>query len=391
MKKRGKGFRNIFLLGSSSFLNDVGSDTITPIIPFYTTALGGTGVAVGLISGLREGLASLFKIFGGWLSDRTGKRKIFVFFGYLFSIIFRFLLALANSWHLIVSFISLERFGKLRDAPRDVIITQSTRQRGRGFGFHQMMDTSGAIVGTLLVIFLFWKLQLEMKTIIFIAAGISAFSLIPLFFVKEKPNKPIKKNLIYGIKTLSPKLKYFVLVTSVFTLGNFGLYLFLLLRAQQISGSIIIPLVIYCIFNIIYAAFAMPFGILSDRIGRKKVLIAGYVLFFFISLSFIFVKSIISLGFLFATYGLVYAMTQSNQKALVSDISGKMKGTALGFYSSVTGVVNILGGLIAGILWDISYSTMFTYISIVAIISIILLVFAKEDGIASKAIKNKTA
>jgi len=381
MKKREKGFRNIFLLGSSSFLNDIGSDTITPIIPFYTAALGGTGIAVGLISGLREGLASLFKIFGGWLSDRTGKRKPFVFFGYLFSVIFRFLLAFANSWHFIVGFISLERFGKLRDAPRDVIITQSTKKRGRGFGFHQMMDTSGAVVGTLLVIFLLWKLQLEMRTIIFIAAGISVLSLIPLFFVKENHDKSLKKSLLDGIKGLSPKLKYFIFVSSIFTLGNFGLYLFLLLRAQQVSGSIVIPLIIYAIFNVIYAVFAVPFGILSDKIGRKKVLLMGYILFFIVSVSFIFVKSIFSLGILFAIYGLVYAITQPTQKALVSDVSGKMKGTALGFYSSVTGLVNILGGLIAGILWDINYTTMFVYVSIVALISVALLVFVKSNGI----------
>jgi MFS family permease len=381
MKKREKGFRNIFLLGSSSFLNDIGSDTITPIIPFYTAALGGTGIAVGLISGLREGLASLFKIFGGWLSDRIGKRKPFVFFGYLFSVIFRFLLAFANSWHFIVGFISLERFGKLRDAPRDVIITQSTKKRGRGFGFHQMMDTSGAVVGTLLVIFLLWKLQLEMRTIIFIAAGISVLSLIPLFFVKENHDKSLKKSLLDGIKGLSPKLKYFIFVSSIFTLGNFGLYLFLLLRAQQVSGSIVIPLIIYAIFNVIYAVFAVPFGILSDKIGRKKVLLMGYILFFIVSVSFIFVKSIFSLGILFAIYGLVYAITQPTQKALVSDVSGKMKGTALGFYSSVTGLVNILGGLIAGILWDINYTTMFVYVSIVALISVALLVFVKSNGI----------
>src|SRR4030066_657858 len=105
-EKRGK--KNIFLLGSSSFFNDIGSEMITPILPFYVTALGGTGVAVGLISGLREGLASLLKFFGGWFSDRAGKRKPFIFFGYLFSVIFRFLLAVANLWQYVIGFVSLE-------------------------------------------------------------------------------------------------------------------------------------------------------------------------------------------------------------------------------------------------------------------------------------------
>lgn len=226
--------KNIYLLGGSSFFNDVGSEMITPILPFYITALGGTGIAIGALSGLREGLSSLFKIFGGWLSDVKGKRKIFVFLGYLFSIISRFLIFLANSWQAILAFVSLERFGKLRDPPRDAIIAESTSHRGKWFGVHQMMDSSGAIVGTIIVLFLFWKLNLNFKTIILFAAIISAISLIPLIFVKEQKTRAIKKSLFGGIKKLNKKLKYFIFVTSVFTLGNFGLYMFMLLMAKQI-------------------------------------------------------------------------------------------------------------------------------------------------------------
>lgn len=375
------GSKNIFLLGSSSFFNDIGSEAITPLIPFYTMALGGTGVAVGLISGLREGLASLFNLFGGWLSDRLGKRKLFVFLGYLISTIFKFFIASANSWQVLTASVGFERFGKSRDAPRDVIISNSTKRKGHGFGFHQMMDRVGAIIGTLMVIFLFWKLQLGIKTILFIAAGIAALSIIPVLFVKDKQTKKIKKNLFVGIKELSPQLKYFIFVSSVFTLGNFGLYLFLLLRAQEISGSIVIPLIIYAVFNLVYAFFVTPFGTLSDRIGRKKVLTAGYILFFLISISFIFVNNIFYLAVLFSFYGLVYALTESNQKALVSDLSGDMKGTALGFYGFITGIVNIFAGLIAGFLWDISYSTMFIYTSVIAFVSIFLITFVKKNKV----------
>jgi MFS family permease len=372
------GSKNIFLVGLASLFNDIGSEAITPLIPFYTTALGGAGVAIGLISGLREGLASLFNLFGGWLSDRFGRRKLFVFLGYLISSIFKFFIAAANSWQSLTAFVGFERFGKSRDAPRDVIISNSTKRKGRGFGFHQMMDRAGAIIGTLMVVFLFWKLKLGIKTILYIAAGIAILSIIPIFFVKDKQTKKIKKNIFTGIKELNPKLKYFIFVSSVFTLGNFGLYLFLLLRAQQISGSIVVPLIIYAIFNLVYAFFVTPFGSLSDRIGRKKVLTAGYILFFIIAISFIFVNNIFVLAILFSLYGLVYALTDSTQTAFVSDLSGDMKGTALGFYGFVVGIVNIFAGLIAGFLWDISYSTMFIYLSVVAFVSIILIMFIKK-------------
>jgi len=372
------GTKNIWLLGLSSLFNDIGSEMIAPILPFFITALGGGGLAVGALSGLREGLSSLFKLLGGWYSDRIGKRMPFVFLGYVLSIMFRFLLVISNTWQYIIGFVSLERLGKLRDAPRDAIISESTEKRGRGFGIHQMLDTVGGILGALIVLILFWRFNLEFKSIILMAGLISILSLVPLFFVKEPKTKPQNKNLFKGISELSKKLKYFIFVASVFTLGNFGLYMFLLLRTKQITGSIAIALALGVLFNFVWAFFSIPFGNLSDNIGRKKVLMMGYVLFLFVSLGFVYLTGITSLIFLFVLYGIVYAITQANQKALVSDISGKLKGTAMGFYQAVVGVVNIAGGIIAGLLWDISYQVMFTYISIIAFFSIVLLMFVKE-------------
>ncbi|MCL5730394.1 MAG: MFS transporter [Candidatus Pacearchaeota archaeon] len=160
--------------------------------------------------------------------------------------------------------------------------------------------------------------------------------------------------------------------------------MFLELRAKEITGSIIIPLVLFVIYNVVYSAFPVPFGKLSDRIGRKRVLLIGYCLFFLISLGLIFTSNIIYLGVIFALYGLVYAITDSNQRAFISDMSGSAKGTAFGIYYFATGITAIIGGLIAGYLWNIDYSIMFTFTAVIALASIILLLFMKEKLNAEK-------
>lgn len=376
--KDGRAKRNAWFLGSSSFLNDVGGEMITPILPFYVTALGGGGIALGLLSGLRDGLSSIFKVFGGWFSDRVGDRKTFVFLGYFFSFIAKFFIGISSSWQQLLAFVSLERFGKFRDAPRDAIISETRKHRAEDFGLVQMMDLVGGIIGTAIVLFFLLKMHFEFKTIIFIAASISFLSVFPVFFVKAPKIKPIKKTLFQGVHLLDKRLKYFVFVASIFSLANFGLYLFLILIASKITGGFFYPILFYILFNIVFAAFVIPSGELSDKIGRKKILLLGYSLLLVVALGFIFVKNVPGLLVLFALYGLIYAITNPNQRALVSDLSGEMKGTALGYFYTITGLVAIPGGLIAGFLWNKNPDLMFSYISVIAFIALILLTFVKE-------------
>ena len=177
---------------------------------------------------------------------------------------------------------------------------------------------------------------------------------------------------------MDKRLKYFVFVASVFAVANFGLSIFLILIASKITGGVFYPLLLYILFNLIFAVFVVPSGKISDKIGRKKVLLLGYVLFFLVALSFIFLNNLAGVAFLFIIYGLVYAITNANHRAFVADLSDDMKGTEMGFYYFVTGIVTIPAGLIAGVLWNISPQTMFFYIFGVAVVSLILLGFVKR-------------
>ena len=373
----------VLLLGIVSFLNDLSSEMIMPILPMFITALGGTGLVIGLIGGLRDSISSILKVFCGYWSDKTGKRKVFVFSGYLTSALFKLALAFSKIWQHILIFSGLERVGKgLRTAPRDAIISDSMpKERGKGFGIHRALDTSGAILGSLVVFILFWFLGFNFKSVILIAAVFSLFSLIPLYFVKEKKKEPQDISLKIGLKNLPRSLKLFILVSSIFALANFS-YMFFILRAQEFfTGKLAIgvPILLYILFNIFYAVFAIPFGALSVKIGRKKVITFGYLLFSLTCLGFAFFNSLAAFIVLFALYGVVYAIVDGNQRAFVSDLSTeKLRATALGTFHTATGLVALPASLIAGFLWQITPTITFIYGSILSMASVLLFLIFKN-------------
>jgi len=371
---------NILLLGLTSFLTDTSSEMITPILPFFIAAVGGTGLAVGLIGGLEESVSSILKVLSGYWSDKSGRKKVFVSSGYLTSSISKIFLAFSTAWQHVLILKPLERVGKgLRTAPRDAIIADYAEEevRGKAFGLHRALDTSGAILGSTLALILLWFMKLEFRTIILIGALIAFLGLMPLYAVKEKRAKAKKITFKISLAGLPSSLRLFIVIASLFALGNFT-YMFFILRAEHFFAeriAVAMPILLYIWFNVIYASFSMPSGMLSDKIGRRNVLFLGYLLFGLTCLLFALPLSIFSLIILFAFYGLAYAMIEGNQRAFVSDLAPEeLRGTSLGTFHTAIGLAALPSGIIAGALWQYIDSTAtFFYGSALGFLAAILL------------------
>jgi len=371
---------NVILLSIVSFLNDLSSEMIMPILPMFLQSLGGGGQTVGLVGGLRDAISNLLKIFFGYWSDKTGHRKSFVYGGYFVSSIFKLLLATSRAWPSAVLYSGLERVGKgLRTAPRDAIIAESmATERGKGFGIHRSLETAGAVLGTIVAFLLFWYLELSFRNIILIAGIIGFAALVPIRFVSEPRGRPQDITLKLGIATLPAPLRWFILVASIFALGNFS-YMFFLLKANTLFPgrfSQAAPILLYAMFNIVYSIFAAPLGILSDRIGREKVIVFGYSLFAVTAAGFAFFDSPAAFVVLFALYGVYQAAIDGTQRALVADLAHeRLKATALGTFHTATGLAALPGGLLAGFLWErFSPRVTFLYGAALGLFSVLLFI-----------------
>lgn len=349
--------KNVLLLGFVSLLNDISSEIIQPVLPLFIASLGGSSLAVGLIGGISDGLPSLLKLLAGCWSDRLGRRKPLVVGGYAVSAVGKLLLPTAATWMQVFALKTLERCGKgIRSAPRDAMISESVvaERRGRGFGLHRAMDSAGAVIGSVLA-YLLWQAGYSYSSIFLVAGVLALLALLPFYRVRESFSSP-SCEIRLKISDISPQLRGFLLIASLFALGNFS-YMFFVLRAQELfSGAeaIAAPLLLYAFFNLIYALFAFPVGIWSDRAGRKNVLAIGYALFALTALGFAFVTNLTGLIVLFGLYGLVYAIVDGSERAFVSDLSAShLRGSALGLYSAALGVAAIASSLIAGALWDL--------------------------------------
>lgn len=354
---------NVIVLGIVSFLTDVSSEMIFPILPvFLTTILGVGTAAVGLIEGIADSAASLLDIFVGYYSDKGGRKK-FVMAGYGLSSLSKLGIALANTWPLLLVFRGVERVGKsIRTSPRDAIIAASSAKqvRGKAFGLHRAMDTLGAIAGPVMAYFILsWLGSTEAGyRTIFYAALVPAFLavLVIWLFVREpKAQAPAKSKAKIGfwkkLGLLSPHYKRFLLVSCLFSLAYFSFAL-LIVRASEIGVAAQDILLVYILYNVVYAAFSVPIGQLSDKIGRKGIITASFFLYALIVLGFAFASSFWHIALLFAVYGIFVTTDESVNKAYIADITkDQERGIALGAYNTAVGAVYLPASVLFGALW----------------------------------------
>ncbi len=363
---------NVFFLGIVSLLTDISSEMIFTLVPlFLRNVLGAAFISVGLVGGLSESADAIFRIFSGWLSDKIGRRKLLAVWGYSISTVAKPFMYLATSWGLVLGIRFGDRVGKgVRTSSRDALIADSVSggERGRGFGLHRAMDTSGAVLGLAIaavIIYLVqgggWQLRLETYQWLVLVGVIPAVLavVVLLIFVREKRAKDSlgassqgglsRAGLKVGLDT---RFKVFLAIMAVFTLGNSSDF-FVILRAQNLEAPLIQIVMMLVLFNATYAVTALPMGVLSDRLGRRRVITLGWFIYALVYLGFALASSVWQVWLLFACYGIYYGVFEGVARAFVADlVTEEKRGTAYGLYHGVIGLTLLPASLIAGWMWS---------------------------------------
>lgn len=350
---------NIVAIGFVSFFADISAEMVYPVIPLYlTSAFGATPALVGIIEGIAESLASLLKVFSGFITDKYKRKKPIAFVGYAAGLIYKIALIAAGSWIGILGARVLDRMGKgIRTAPRDVMVSESAEkhQMGKAFGIHKSLDMAGSAIG-IFIAFCILKSSssFDYKNLFLLSMVPAVLSLVMFLFIKEKQVKTAKKREPFwtNMSKLDNQLKLYLSVAFIFTLGNSS-NTFLLLRAKSVGYSDETVILLYFIYNITASIFAIPLGKLSDKLGRKRILVAGYFIFAAVYLGFAVAINKAVIVSAFVLYGLYTAMTAGVERAFIAEISPEdLKGTMLGLHSTIVGIALLPASTMAGFLWD---------------------------------------
>ncbi|MDQ3635614.1 MAG: MFS transporter [Acidobacteriota bacterium] len=388
---------NVLALSIVSLLNDTSSEIIYPLLPaFLFLTLGATPFAIGLIEGFAESVASLLKLFSGYLSDKFDKRKLPVFVGYALATIVRPLLAFVMSWQQVLFVRLMDRVGKgIRGAPRDAILAASVppEKRGLAFGFNRAFDHLGAVLGPIVAFVLLYFLASDShnptardyrQVFLFASIPIVLGLFVIIFFVHEKKNKQVipeieKPQIKLSLKEFDGNFKRFLFVIALFTLSN-STDAFLLLRAEQAGISITVIPLLWMALHISKVISSLIFGDLSDKIGRRKLIFAGWILYALVYCGFAFVSQAWQALSLFLIYGIYFGLTEGAEKALVADLVPEEKrGTAYGLYNLAFGITVFPASLWFGYVWtNVNATTAFLISAGISIIAAILLLSIKD-------------
>ncbi len=373
--------KQVLILGMISFFTDFASEMLYPVVPlFLTSVLGASMAVVGIIEGVAEVTASLLKGYFGALSDKLRKRAVFVKIGYTLSAIVKPLPGFFPFIGTVVTSRTLDRVGKgIRTAPRDALLAANADKTNRGaiFGFHRSMDTLGAVVGPLIALLVLYLSGDNYRLVFYFAIIPSVGAIYFAFRAKESSAvKTESKEYNFGEfwRTAPRAYKKLLVLIAVFSVANSS-DVFLILKLKSISSDFT-AILGYVFFNVIYALFSYPAGILSDKFSKRIIFGAGLIIFSLVYAGFSFADNLIIIFILFTLYGFYSAATDGISKAWISDfVEDENRATAIGLYNSVTGLGILVGSSLAGVLWDsFSSAVPFTFSAIVSfVIGIIIL------------------
>lgn len=365
---------DILKLGLVSFLTDLSSEIIFSVFAvFFTTVAGASAALLGLIEGLADLAASSLNYLSGRLSDRTGKRKALTLAGYGFSTLAKAILLVSSSIAGLALFRVIERLGKsFRGPPRDAWLAAVASQGNRGyaFGVHKALDKSGAVLGPLLAYGLLSWLGDEPSTyqVLFAVALVPAvLSVLVLARVEEKPAAPREREGLFAVwGTLSPAFKHYLLTSGLFSLAYFS-FSFLLLRAYSVGFAVKDIVLLYALFNLACVAAAPLIGRISDRVGRPRMIQAGYLTYALMCLGFAFASTRAEVIALFVLFGVFYAIDEAQAKAFIADLEQERRASAIGLYNWATGVLYLPASLVAGALWLLHPAAAFGLAAVLAL------------------------
>jgi len=357
---------NIWVVTATSFLTDISSEMIVYLIPlFLANILGVRTAVIGLIDGIAETTASLLKIYSGALSDKLGKRKGLAVLGYGLSTVAKPFLYFANSWGWVLGVRFADRTGKgIRTAPRDALVAASTDEKSRGlaFGLHRAGDTAGAFLGLGIASVIIWSTQsgaaeltrrtFQTAVLVSIIPAVLAVIVLALGAKEVTVGGKGIKVMRLSLKGMDNRFKYFLLVVVLFTLGNSS-DSFIVLRAQERGLSVLRTMFMLMTFTAIYTVLSGPLGALSDKVGRRRLIIGGWLAYGMVYLGFAFSRAGWHIWALFGLYGVYYAATEGTAKALVADlVPDAQRGTAYGLFNAAIGLTALPASVIAGVLWQ---------------------------------------